>query len=275
MSGCRQGFESRRPVQDGAEGKAGADRIARTAAPQRSKHLMISKFRVVAIAAAVFTFAGAGLVGSPALAWQGPIALPSFSYLDHGAAAPLVRTMNVGNHASASLVAFTVRVNDPATTALEARISRLDTEAAAAPTDPLSLDALVANEATGEAHDAEQECLANAVYFEARGEPLQGQLAVAEVVMNRAASGRFPASLCGVVVQRSQFSFVRRGRMPRADRASEAWHRAVGIARIAVSRMAPRLLPANCLWYHANYVSPSWGRRLAQSARIGLHIFYS
>ena len=118
-------------------------------------------------------------------------------------------------------------------------------------------------------------CLANAVYFEARGEPLQGQLAVAEVVMNRAASGRYPASLCGVVVQPAQFSFVRRGRIPRADRASEAWRRAVGVARVAVERMAPRLLPPSCLWYHANYVSPSWGRRLAETTRIGLHIFYS
>jgi len=63
--------------------------------------------------------------------------------------------------------------------------------------------------------------------------------------------------------------------MPRADRASEAWRRAVGIARVAVERKAPRQVPATCLWYHANYVSPSWGRRLAQSARIGLHIFYS
>ncbi|HYU96535.1 MAG TPA: cell wall hydrolase, partial [Sphingomicrobium sp.] len=123
--------------------------------------------------------------------------------------------------------------------------------------------------------DAEQECLANAVYFEARGEPLRGQLAVAEVVMNRAASGRYPASLCGVVAQPAQFSFVRRGRMPRADRASEAWRRAVGVARVAAEGMAPRLLPPSCLWYHANYVSPSWGHRLAESARIGLHIFYS
>jgi spore germination cell wall hydrolase CwlJ-like protein len=63
--------------------------------------------------------------------------------------------------------------------------------------------------------------------------------------------------------------------MPHADRASEAWRRAVGVARVAVSRMAPRLLPSSCLWYHANYVSPSWGRRLERSATIGLHIFYS
>ena len=91
--------------------------------------------------------------------------------------------------------------------------------------------------------------------------------------MNRAASGRYPASLCGVVVQPAQFSFVRGGHIPLADRASEAWRRAVGVARVAAEGMAPRLLPTTCLWYHANYVSPSWGRRLANTARIGLHIF--
>ena len=138
-----------------------------------------------------------------------------------------------------------------------------------------SLDALVDRNAGQETADAEQDCLANAVYFEARGESLQGQLAVAEVVMNRAASGRYPASLCEVVVQPAQFSFVRRGRIPQADRASEAWRRAVGVARVAAERLTPRLLPSNCLWYHANYVSPSWGRRLAETTRIGLHIFYS
>ena len=67
----------------------------------------------------------------------------------------------------------------------------------------------------------------------------------------------------------------RRGRMPHADRSSEAWRRAVGVARVAVQGVAPRLLPPSCLWYHANYVSPSWGRRLARNTRIGTHIFYS
>ena len=210
---------------------------------------MISKFRAVAIAAAFFAFAGAALVGGPVQAWEGGAAIPAIPYLDH---------------ASAPLGVGTLGLNDDSATV-----------PAVAPVDALSLDALVANQAGEETGDAEQECLANAVYFEARGEPVRGQLAVAEVVMNRAASGRFPTSFCGVVVQRSQFSFVHRGRMPRADRESEAWRRAVGVARVAAEGMAPRLLPASCLWYHANYVSPSWGRRLARSARIGLHIFYS
>ena len=134
--------------------------------------------------------------------------------------------------------------------------------------------ALVASQAAYSVRDDEQECLANAVYFEARGEPLEGQLAVAEVVLNRSRSGRYPPTICGVVTQRAQFSFVRRGVMPRADRTSEAWRRAVGIANVAQAR-GMRLLSDNVLWYHATYVSPSWGRRLARNTQIGLHIFYS
>lgn len=124
--------------------------------------------------------------------------------------------------------------------------------------------------------DAEQDCLANAVYFEARGEPLEGQLAVAEVVLNRAASGRYPVTICGVVTQRWQFSFVNRtGRIPAANRASQAWRRAVAIARIAQDRVNQQLGSRDVLWYHADYVAPSWGRRLNRQAKIGLHIFYS
>ncbi len=139
---------------------------------------------------------------------------------------------------------------------------------------PRALDDLIAELGAADVANAEQDCLANAVYFEARGEPVEGQLAVAEVVLNRTQSGRYPPTVCGVVTQRAQFSFVRRGVIPRADRASGAWRRAVAVARIAVDG-ARRLLPANVLWYHANYVTPSWCRRLARNTRIGLHIFYS
>ena len=199
--------------------------------------------RAAAGAAAFIALTGAVLGAGSAQAWEGEAAVPTAYYLDHASAA------------------------DPTAGDLG-----LNEEVAP---DRRSLDVLVAEHAAAETDGAEQECLANAVYFEARGESLQGQLAVAEVVMNRAASGRYPASLCGVVVQPAQFSFVRRGRMPRADRSSEAWRRAVAVARIAAAGVAPRLLPSSCLWYHANYVAPSWGRRLARSARIGVHIFYS
>jgi hypothetical protein len=122
--------------------------------------------------------------------------------------------------------------------------------------------------------DREQECLANAVYFEARSEPIEGQLAVAEVVMNRAASGRYPTDLCSVITQKAQFSFIRRGKFPRANRDSEAWRKAVAIADIARQKLAGTL-PSGVLWYHASYVSPKWGKRLTKQSQIGLHIFYS
>ena len=123
--------------------------------------------------------------------------------------------------------------------------------------------------------NAEEMCLAKAVYFEARSESLEGQLAVAQVVLNRAASGVYPPSICGVVTQHAQFSFVRRGRIPMADRASEAWRKAVAIAHIAEDKLAQAQVPASVLWYHATYVSPGWGKRLTREAQIGLHIFYS
>jgi spore germination cell wall hydrolase CwlJ-like protein len=120
--------------------------------------------------------------------------------------------------------------------------------------------------------DSEHECLANAVYFESKGEPLQGQLSVAEVVLNRARSGRFPASICGVVKQRGQFSFVRGGRLPPVPRASAAWKKAVAVARIALEDLADS--PARkALFFHATRVKPSW-RGLKRVATVGNHIFY-
>ena len=121
--------------------------------------------------------------------------------------------------------------------------------------------------------DAERKCLAGAVYFEARGEPLEGQLAVAEVILNRAASGEYPASICDVVTQPAQFSFVRDGFVPPIDGTSVAWRTALAVAQIADEKLANELAP-NVLWYHADYVAPSWDRHLTPVARIGAHIFY-
>jgi hypothetical protein len=122
--------------------------------------------------------------------------------------------------------------------------------------------------------DAEQECLVKAIYFEARSESLEGQLAVAEVILNRAASGIYPSTICGVVTQPAQFSFIRNGQFPVPDRNSEGWRKALAIADIAQKGLADAIAP-NVLWYHATYVAPSWGRRLTRVAQIGTHIFYS
>jgi N-acetylmuramoyl-L-alanine amidase len=135
------------------------------------------------------------------------------------------------------------------------------------------LYALVDKYSTGAALDEQGTCLATAVYFEARGESLEGQLAVARVVMNRAASGRYPPDWCSVVKQPAQFSFVRHGQFPSIDINSAAWARAEGIARLAQANVVPSV-GNDVLWYHATYVAPSWGHRLNMVEKIGAHIFY-
>lgn len=137
-----------------------------------------------------------------------------------------------------------------------------------------SLSALVEAHAGTEASNEDQECIAAAVYFEARGEPIEGQLAVAQVVLNRAASGRYPTSTCAVVKQPAQFSFVRKGRIPPIAKATEAWRNAVAVTRVAVEHLAKQI-GSSVLWYHASYVSPDWGRRLTRVTQIGGHIFYN
>lgn len=135
------------------------------------------------------------------------------------------------------------------------------------------LYALVDKFSTGAPLSDEANCIAVAVYHEARGESLEGQLAVAQVIKNRAMSGKYPADWCGVVKQPWQFSFVRHGRFPSVDVNSDAWRKAVGITRLAVANAVPSV-PKECLWYHANYVAPRWSNNLQRVEQIGAHIFY-
>ena len=139
-----------------------------------------------------------------------------------------------------------------------------------APVTADSLAELVAETSRPVDIDPELRCLAGAVYFESRGESLVGQLAVAHVVLNRAQSGRFPKSLCGVVHQPSQFSFVRGGRMPAVRNAAQ-WNNAVAIAQIARDGSWKNHAPG-ALFFHARYVSPGW--RKTRIAQIDNHIFY-
>jgi hypothetical protein len=134
-----------------------------------------------------------------------------------------------------------------------------------------SLEDLVAAIPTEGELSNDMQCLAGAIYFEARGEPLDGQLAVGRVIVNRAESGRFPASYCGVVYQRAQFSFIRAGRMPAINTASQAWQNAKAIARIAHEGLWDS--PAKgALYFHASYVNPRW--RLTRVGQVNRHIFY-
>ena len=117
----------------------------------------------------------------------------------------------------------------------------------------------------------ELECLAVGIYFESKSEPLGGQLAVGEVIANRAKSGRFPSSYCGVLLQRSQFSFVRGRAWPAVPRSSRQWQTAVAIAKI-VDQDLKDSAASNALFFHAKRVSPRW--KLKRVASIGNHIFY-
>lgn len=119
--------------------------------------------------------------------------------------------------------------------------------------------------------DSEMQCLASAIYYEARSESLAGKLAVARVIINRSESGRFPTSICGVVTQPSQFSFVHGGRIPSAPVAAHSWADSVAIARIAV-KDGWESQAEGALYFHARRVAPGWGRQ--KLAQIDNHIFY-
>ena len=133
------------------------------------------------------------------------------------------------------------------------------------------LSELVAALRSSDPGSRELECLATGIYFESKSEPLHGQLAVGQVIANRATSGRFPTSYCGVLFQRSQFSFIRGKSLPAAPRSSKQWQNAVAIAKI-VSRGLKESSVGKALFFHARYVSPRW--RLKRVASIGNHIFY-
>ncbi len=131
--------------------------------------------------------------------------------------------------------------------------------AAAVAAQPLAVD------------DAELNCLASGVYYESKGEPLEGQLAVAEVILNRTASGRFPRTVCGVLKQRGQFSFVRGGTIPQPPAGSKAWKTALAVAKVARDDHWDSKV-GEALYFHARYVSPGWRR--ARVGSVGNHIFY-
>ncbi|WP_353472990.1 cell wall hydrolase [Salipiger sp. H15] len=122
------------------------------------------------------------------------------------------------------------------------------------------------------------QCLAEALYFEARGETLQGQFAVAEVIMNRVDSPRFPDSVCGVINQGTgrlnacQFSYTCDGRPEKVSEAA-AWERVAKVAKAVISG-APRALTAGATYYHTRGVQPSWARKFTKTATIGAHYFY-
>ena len=129
----------------------------------------------------------------------------------------------------------------------------------------------VANLRSSDPGSRELECLAVGIYYEAKSESLKGQLAVGHVIANRAKSGRFPSSYCGVLFQRSQFSFIRGRSLPSVPRASRDWLDAVAIAKIVDQELHPSPV-GKALFFHATRVAPHW--RLTRVGTLGNHVFY-
>lgn len=127
--------------------------------------------------------------------------------------------------------------------------------------------------------DADFACLAQALYFEARGETVKGQFAVAEVILNRVQSGQFPKSVCGVVKQgtgrlhQCQFSYNCDG-LTEAIREHQAYARVAKVARASLDG-ATEQLTDGATYYHTTAVRPRWSRIFKNTAQIGVHLFYS
>ncbi len=133
--------------------------------------------------------------------------------------------------------------------------------------------------------DSERLCLAQAIYHEARGESVDGQMAVANVIINRAFSKKYPSTICGVVFQNAdkgkykcQFTFACDGR---SDMGTErtAWNRSVKLAETAFAEFQqgqrPGVIPNGVLFYHTTAVAPKWSHTFRRVAAIGSHVFYS
>jgi spore germination cell wall hydrolase CwlJ-like protein len=132
---------------------------------------------------------------------------------------------------------------------------------------------------TGKAREKAEKCLANAVYFEARAEPVRGQIAVAQVVMNRVFSGYYPNDVCGVVYQNAnrrfacQFTFACDG-IPDVVNEPEAWVRAKQIASETLDGKLWLPEIGKATHYHAYWVRPSWVHEMIKLNKIGVHTFY-
>jgi len=223
--------------------------------------------RAAALSAVAIAFVTAGGLAGPSVAAQGDAA-PASAFTEHAASALSAEALGLND------------LQDPAPFGDVAAPVATHAIAPAAPQDIFedepeaetrSLADLVGDYSGTATADEETECLARAVYWESKGEPLHGQLTVAEVIINRSESGRFASTICGVVRQRGQFSFVRGGHIPQPPQASRDWRTAVAIAQIARQDLADGAAP-RALFFHARHARPGW--RLTRVATVGNHVFY-
>lgn len=145
--------------------------------------------------------------------------------------------------------------------------------------------------AYGDKDEAEVVCLAENIYHEARGEGIEGMLAVGHVTMNRVESSRFPDTVCGVVRQakyvkswrtgemvparnRCQFSWYCDGRPESIDKESRSWKNSMLVAAVAFYRMNGDDTTLGSMWYHAERVNPYWANSMHKVRQVNNHIFY-
>tara|TARA_R110001592_G_scaffold236760_1_gene495345 strand:- start:2820 stop:3254 length:435 start_codon:yes stop_codon:yes gene_type:complete len=121
-------------------------------------------------------------------------------------------------------------------------------------------------------------CLALTIYHEARGEPIFGQRLVAEVVMNRVASEKYPNDICQVVTQKKQFSYIGRGNKLTMPDDPISWYRATKVANRAINNYLDGLSfssDTQMMYYHTKYVNPYWSETMRKTHSIGKHLFFS
>ncbi|MFL6601527.1 MAG: cell wall hydrolase [Steroidobacteraceae bacterium] len=149
------------------------------------------------------------------------------------------------------------------------------------PIEPVRIEAMQREAKRALRRESDLQCLAENIYFEARGEPLNGQYAVAEVTLNRTRAPNFPHTVCSVVHQMrwdpnrkrmvGDFSWTELGALSPED--GPAWKRAMEVAKAAYEDLHDPIVPG-ALFYHATSVRPGWARTRTAITRIGNHVFY-
>ena len=216
--------------------------------------------RAAAIAAMTFSLAGLISHSSPVKA----------SDLDRTAIAVPASTIQIINRVTPVMVPAAAASITPQAASVEPTVQPIPTAQQVEDDDYNSLAEAVAAQDSAQV-DETRRCLAGAIYFESKGEPLAGQLAVANVIINRSKSGRFPADVCSVVKQRGQFSFVRGGQIPSIDEGRAAWRTALAVAKVALEAAWDSPAP-KALFFNTADRRP--GGNLTKIAMIGNHVFY-
>jgi hypothetical protein len=214
--------------------------------------------RVTALTVASAFLLAAGQVPSNDMISLADVALDQVSFESPSNGIMLAIDTEAASVAADAEIAAMVQIAEPQLTILPDNL-------------PSRLDDMVASITDAQAKvgaDADLKCLARAVYFESRGEPLEGQLAVAQAILNRTESGRYAKSACAVISQPGQFSYP----LGRNVRPGSDWAKAQAIAVIAAQELWHEVAP-EAMSFHATYVKPGWTDR-TRVAQIGRHIFY-